>query len=124
MPRLLVVHHTVSPPLEVLLHAAAEGASQPGLEEVEVVVRPALVANAIDVLEADGYLLGIPANLGSMSGALKHFFDTVYYPCAGATQRRPWPMERACACSTGVPVIPASPCWPAGTGRTARPAAR
>lgn len=90
MPRLLVVHHTVSPPLEVLLHAAAEGASQPGLEEVEVVVRPALVANAIDVLEADGYLLGTPANLGSMSGALKHFFDTVYYPCAEATQRRPW----------------------------------
>ena len=31
-------------------------------------VRPALVATAIDVLEADGYLLGTPANLGYMSG--------------------------------------------------------
>ena len=90
MPRLLVVHHTVSPPLEALLHAVVEGATQPELVDVDVVVRPALVASAIDVLEADGYVLGTPANLGSMSGALKHFFDTIYYPCLDATQRRPW----------------------------------
>ena len=90
MPRLLVVHHTVSPPLDALLHAVVEGATQPELVEVDVVVRPALVATAVDVLEADGYLLGTPANLGYMSGALKHFFDTIYYPCLDATQRRPW----------------------------------
>jgi multimeric flavodoxin WrbA len=27
------------------------------------------------MLEADGYLLGSPANLGYMSGALKHYLD-------------------------------------------------
>src|SRR4029079_614067 len=58
-------------------------------EGVEWLVRPALHATASDVLDADGYLLGTPANLGYMSGALKHFFDTVYYPCLPATVGRP-----------------------------------
>jgi NAD(P)H-dependent FMN reductase len=42
-----------------------------------VVIRPALTAAAADVLAADGYLLGTPANIGYMSGALKHFFCSV-----------------------------------------------
>ena len=42
------------------------------------------------MLAADGYLLGTPANIGYMSGALKHFFDQVYYPCRAATARRPY----------------------------------
>jgi hypothetical protein len=90
MTRVLVVHHTVSPPLDALLRAAVDGATRPELPDVEVVVRPALTASPVDVLEADGYVLGTPANLGSMSGALKHFFDTIYYPCLEATARRPW----------------------------------
>ncbi len=55
-----------------------------------MVVRPALAATASDVLDADGYLLGTPANLGYMSGALKHFFDQIYYPCLDATVGRPY----------------------------------
>ena len=53
-------------------------------------VRPALLAGAVDVLEADAYLLGTPANIGYMSGALKHFFDQIYYPCLDATTKRPY----------------------------------
>ncbi len=90
MARVLVVHHTVSPPLDALLRAAVDGATRPELPDVDVAVRPALTCTAVDVLKADGYLLGTPANLGSMSGALKHFFDTIYYPCLEATARRPW----------------------------------
>jgi multimeric flavodoxin WrbA len=73
-----------------MFEAVIEGARDPSIEGVDVVARPALAATAVDVLEADGYLLGTPANLGYMSGALKHFFDLVYYPCLDATSRRPY----------------------------------
>src|SRR5690606_2889853 len=53
-------------------------------EGVEVVARPALEATAEDVLAADGYLLGTPANFGYMSGALKHFFDSTFLQVGGA----------------------------------------
>jgi hypothetical protein len=90
MARLLIVHHTPSPALHSLFEAVQSGATDPQIEGVDVVVRPALGATAVDVLEADGYLLGTPANLGYMSGALKHFFDTIYYPCLEATVGRPY----------------------------------
>ena len=90
MPRLLVVHHTASPALHSLFDAVMEGATNKDIEGVDVVAHPALTASAVDVLEADGYLLGTPANLGYISGALKHFFDTIYYPCLEATVGRPF----------------------------------
>ena len=51
---------------------------------MEVVVREALEATADDVLGADGYLLGTTANFGYMSGALKHFFDTIFLEAGGS----------------------------------------
>ncbi|MCF6521585.1 NAD(P)H-dependent oxidoreductase [Streptomyces sp. JJ36] len=90
MPTLLIVHHTPSPNLEAMFDAVVSGATTDEIEGVEVMRRPALCATASDVLAADGYLLGTPANLGSMSGALKHFFDQVYYPCRDATRGRPY----------------------------------
>jgi multimeric flavodoxin WrbA len=90
MPRLLVVHHTPSPVLQEMFEAAVSGARTDEIEDVEVVARPALTAAVLDVLEADAYLLGTPANIGYMSGALKHFFDGIYYPCLEATRRRPY----------------------------------
>ena len=90
MSRLLFVHHTPSPATHALFEAAHTGATDPQIHGVDVVTRPALTATAVDALEADGYLLGTPANLGSVSGALKHFFDTIYYPCLDATVGRPF----------------------------------
>lgn len=83
---LLVVHHTVSPALEAMLQSVLAGTSAQGIEGVEVVVRPALAATVSDVLAAEAYLLGTPANIGYMSGALKHFFDQIYYPTRKATK--------------------------------------
>ena len=94
MPALLIVHHTASPALHSLFEAvmtgAREGAAADPAHPVDVVARPALTCTAVDVLEADAYILGTPANLGYMSGALKHFFDQIYYPCLEATVRRPY----------------------------------
>jgi multimeric flavodoxin WrbA len=90
MPRLLIVHHTPSPHTQEMFEAVVAGATDPEIEGVDVVRRPALTVSSTDVLEADGYLLGTPANLGYMSGALKHAFDVIYYPCLDATRGRPF----------------------------------
>jgi NAD(P)H-dependent FMN reductase len=84
-----------------MFEAAVSGARTDEIQGVEVMVRPALTAAAVDVLEADGYLLGTPANIGYMSGALKHFFDGIYYPCLEATRRRPYGLYVHGASDTG-----------------------
>ena len=88
--RLLIVHHTPSPHTQEMFEAVVSGATDPEIEGVEVVRRPALTVSPTDMLEADGYLLGTPANLGYMSGALKHAFDVCYYPCLDSTRGRPY----------------------------------
>lgn len=90
MSRLLVIHHTPSPPTHSLLDAVRSGATDDAIEGVEVVLQPALAVTVPDVLTADGYLLGTPANFGYMSGALKHALDTIYYPVLDATGGRPY----------------------------------
>ena len=71
-------------PSSALTDAVVAGAHDDAIEGVEVVVRPALEATADDVLGADGYLLGTTANFGYMSGALKHFFDSIFLEAGGA----------------------------------------
>ena len=90
MKVLLVVHHTTSPVTQELLEAALDGTRADGIEDVEVRVRPALGATVSDVVAADGFLLGTPANIGYMSGALKTFFDSVYYPTLTAKVGAPY----------------------------------
>ncbi len=81
---LLVVHHSPTRSTKALLDAALSGAGDDAIEGVDVIVRPALEATAEEVLAADGYLLGTPANFGYMSGALKHFFDSTFLQVGGA----------------------------------------
>jgi len=87
---LLVVHQTPSPATRELLEAVLAGARDPDITGVDVVTRPALAATIPDMLDADGYLFGTTANFGYMSGALKHFFDTVYYPVLDHVAGRPY----------------------------------
>ncbi len=87
---LLLVHHTPSPYMQAMFEAVLSGATDSEIEGVEVVRRPALSVGPTDMLEADGYLLGSPANLGYLSGALKHAFDVCYYPILDSTRGRPF----------------------------------
>jgi NAD(P)H-dependent FMN reductase len=84
MARLLVVHHSPTPTVQALTDAVVAGAHDDAIQGVDVVVREALSASADEVLGADGYLLGTTANFGYMSGALKHFFDTIFLEAGGA----------------------------------------
>jgi multimeric flavodoxin WrbA len=82
--RLLVVHHSPTDTVRSLTDAVVAGAHDDAISAVEVVVREALAATADDVLSADGYVFGTTANFGYMSGALKHFFDTIFLEAGGA----------------------------------------
>jgi multimeric flavodoxin WrbA len=87
---LLIVHHTPSPHMQEMFEAVLSGAADPEIQGVEILRRPALTVSPAEMLAADGYVLGSPANLGYMSGALKHAFDVCYYPCLDATRGRPF----------------------------------
>ncbi|MCF6387920.1 NAD(P)H-dependent oxidoreductase [Mycobacterium sp. MBM] len=88
--KLLVVHHTPSPHCQEMFEAVVAGATDPDIEGVEVIRRPALTVSPAEMLDADGYLLGSPANLGYISGALKHAFDSAYYHLLDSTRGRPF----------------------------------
>jgi NAD(P)H-dependent FMN reductase len=90
MATLLVVQHTPSPAMQEMLEAVLRGTRHPELAPLDVEVRAALSCGAADVLASDAVILGTPANIGYMSGALKHFFDTVYYPCLEVTVGKPY----------------------------------
>lgn len=87
---LLIVHHTPSPHCQEMFEAVLSGATDPEIEGVEVLRRPVLTVSPVDWLAADGYLLGSPVNLGYLSGALKHAFDTAYYQILDSTSGRPF----------------------------------
>ncbi|ETB23221.1 flavodoxin [Mycobacterium avium subsp. avium 11-4751] len=87
---LLIVHHTPSPHTHEMFEAVVSGATDPEIEGVEVVRRAALTVSPAEMLAADGYLLGTPANLGYISGALKHAFDCTYYQLLDSTRGRPF----------------------------------
>ena len=92
MPRkhLLVVGHTPSLNTRRLFEAVVEGASSVEIENVEVSASRPFDVQPNDVQAAQAIILGTTENLGYMSGALKDFFDRIYYPCLEHTQGLPY----------------------------------
>ena len=90
MKRLLIVAHAPSPNTRRLLEAVLEGARDPEIAGVEVEALSPFDTGPNHVLAAQAILLGTTENLGYMSGALKDFFDRIYYPCLEETQGLPY----------------------------------
>ena len=88
--RLLVVGHTPSVNTRRLFDAVVEGASSIENENVEVMACRPFDVQPQDVQTARAVILGTTENLGYMSGALKDFFDRIYYPCLEPTQGMPY----------------------------------
>ena len=75
---LLIIYHSQSGNTAQLAQALMRGCQAEA--EVETKLSTAFAANVENLLWADGLLLGTPENFGTMSGALKDFFDRTYYP--------------------------------------------
>ncbi len=87
---LLIVYHSQSGSTTRMADAVIAGANSDEVDGVTVRVRPALEADADDLLWCDGFILGTPENFGYMSGALKYFLDRVYYECIDKIDGKPY----------------------------------
>lgn len=88
--RLLVVANVPSANTRTLADAVCRGARHEDIAGVAVRHVPPLEAGPEDVAGADAIVLGTTENFGYMSGALKDFFDRIYYPCLERTEAMPY----------------------------------
>ncbi|MDX1738539.1 MAG: flavodoxin family protein [Alphaproteobacteria bacterium] len=88
--RLLIIGHIPSKNTKSLRDAVVEGAQHPDLDALTIDIRTPFEAQAEDVLNCDGVILGTTENLGYMSGALKDFFDRCYYALLEEKQGLPY----------------------------------
>src|ERR1700675_1168706 len=81
-----------------LAQAAATGARTESALQVSLL--SAGDAQAIDVLNASGFIFASPENLAAMSGKMKDFFDRTYYAALDRLNGRPY-ATLICAGSDG-----------------------
>jgi NAD(P)H-dependent FMN reductase len=81
---LAIIWHSRTGAACALASAAHQGAGN------SAVLLAADAAQSADLLAADGFLFACPENLGTMSGAMKEFFDRNYYPLLGRVEGRPY----------------------------------
>jgi multimeric flavodoxin WrbA len=88
--RLLVVYHSRSGGTEALTNEVVAGATSDDIGDVDVTVRGAFDATPDDVRATNAIILGTPENFGYMSGALKDFFERIYYVLLDETPGLPY----------------------------------
>jgi multimeric flavodoxin WrbA len=95
---LLIVYHSMTGGTRQMVEAVARGAA--GEPTIRVRLLQAPVAQAADLLDADGYIFGTPENLAAIAGLMKDFFDRTYYPVLDQISGRPY-ATLICAGSDG-----------------------
>ena len=78
---LLIVAHTPSNNTQTLAQALLDGAHRVEDNALRCELKSPFDCVATDVLHADALILFTTENFGAMSGALKDFFERIYYPC-------------------------------------------
>ena len=89
-PRLLIVFHSRTGGTSAMTDAVAAGANDDAIEGVEVRVQQAFDTTIDDVRACNAIVLGTPENFGYMAGAIKDFFERVYYPLLDETPGLPY----------------------------------
>lgn len=92
---MLVVWHSRTGAAEQMAHAAVNGARAvaaelESLSRLAIVIKPAAEVDAAELLGADGFVFCAPENLGSLSGAMKEFFDRNYYRVLDQLNGKPY----------------------------------
>jgi multimeric flavodoxin WrbA len=88
--RLLVVFHSVSGGTSAMTDAVVAGANDDAIEGVEVRVQRAFDTTIDDVRACDAIVIGTPENFGYMAGAIKDFFERIYYTLLDETPGLPY----------------------------------
>ena len=88
--KLLIIAHAPSENTKKMADAVVKGATNPEIEDVEVVSKAPLDTQPDDIITAQAVIIGTTENLGYMAGLVKDVFDRCYYPCLEKTQGFPF----------------------------------
>ena len=85
--KLLIITHSPSHNTKAMSDALLTGAQHNDIINVTCELKSPFDCNAEDVLKSNALILFTTENFGYMSGALKDFFERVYYPCLDDSKR-------------------------------------
>ena len=77
MKTILIIYHSQSGKVKALSKAARDGAT--GIDNIRVLYKTAFEVDIELLLAANGLIICSPENFGYMAGAIKDFFDRLYY---------------------------------------------
>ena len=85
--KLLIVAHCPSDNTRAMGNALSKGAQNSAIEHRIAELTSPFDCTTEDVLSSDALILFTTENFGYMSGALKDFFDRIYYSCLADSKR-------------------------------------